>query len=281
MQAADFKNTILVNGEESAVFPTQDRGLQYGHGLFETIAIKHGHLQEWDRHMARLVKGCAQLSIKPPALSILKQEAQQLSDQLEQGVLKIIYTSGEGGRGYKIPELSQPNRILSISEWPDYPPENARSGVTVRLCDIRLGATPALAGLKHLNRLEQVLARSEWTDPEISEGLMLDARGLIIEGTMSNLFFIKNDILCTPSLTQCGVLGIMRELVLELAEKLSISTYIDDFTPADIFQADEVFLTNSLIEIWPVKKILTEQPVTFNSPGKLSSKFLNLIQKQQ
>ena len=281
MQAAEFKKTILVNGEESAVFSVQDRGLQYGHGLFETIAIKQGRLQDWDRHMVRLIKGCEQLSIKSPDLLVLKKEAQQLSDLVEQGVLKILYTCGEGGRGYRTPEESQPNRILSLSEWPDYPEGNTQTGVTIRLCETRLGSNPALAGIKHLNRLEQVLARSEWSDTGVLEGLMLDIRGQVIEGTMSNVFFVRNDTLCTPTLTQAGVAGIMREIVLELAEKLGVSTYIDDFTPTDIFQADEVFLTNSLIGIWPVNKILSDQNVTYNLPGRVTSKLINLISKQQ
>lgn len=274
METAELKNTVLVNGEVSADFPVRDRGLQYGHGLFETIAIKQGQLPNWDRHMARLTKGCARLSIATPDLSLLKKEAQQLSENVNQGVLKIIYTCGEGGRGYKIPDPSQPNRILSLSAWPDYPAGTDQTGVVIRLCETRLGSNPTLAGLKHLNRLEQVLARSEWDDPEISEGLMLDGHGLVIEGTMSNVFFVRNDTLCTPALTQCGVAGIMRELVLELAEKLGISTYMDDFTPIDIFQADEVFLTNSLIGIWPVNKVLFDQSVTYATPGTITSKLI-------
>ena len=287
MQTAELKNAILVNGEKSAVFPVGDRGLQYGHGLFETIAIKQGQLQHWDRHMARLVKGCTQLSIKSPDLIQLKNEAQQLTNQkderdqkADQAVLKIIYTCGEGGRGYKTPDQSQANRILSLSDWPDYPVENDQTGVTVRLCETHLGSNPALAGVKHLNRLEQVLARSEWSDPDIAEGLMLDARGLMIEGTMSNVFFVKNDTLCTPALTQCGVAGVMRELVLELAESIGVSTYIDDFTPADIFQADEVFLTNSLIGIWPVNRVSSDQNVVYDPTRITTPKLVKLINEQ-
>ena len=279
MQPAELNTTILVNGEHAAVFPVRDRGLQYGHGLFETIAIKQGQPQYWDQHMARLINGCTQLAMKAPDLSLLKKEAQQLSGQSDKAVLKIIYTCGEGGRGYRAPEMTLPNRILSISEWPDYPEANCRTGVVVQLCENRLGSNQALAGIKHLNRLEQVLARSEWADPEIAEGLMLDTQGLLIEGTMSNVFFVKNNTLCTPSLSQCGVAGVMRLLVLELAETLGINTYIDDFTPEDISQADEVFLTNSLIEIWPVKKVLFEEPVIYDQPGSITSTLMENIKQ--
>lgn len=274
MQPADFERNILVNGEYSENFPVMDRGLHYGHGLFETIAIKQGQCQHWDRHMTRLIKGCSQLSMTPPDLSLLYKEATQLSaqaDQIGQAVLKIIYTCGSGGRGYRTPDETQSNRLIILSEWPDYPDTNTQTGIVLRLCETRLSSNPALAGLKHLNRLEQVLARSEWSDPDIAEGLMLDGHGQVIEGTMSNLFFVKNDTLCSPELTQSGVKGIMRDYVLELAEKLGIHTYIDDFTPADVFQANEVFLTNSLIGIWPVNKILSDEPVRYNLPGRITS----------
>jgi len=280
MQVAEFKRTILVNGEDSAVFPVMDRGLQYGHGLFETIAISQGQLRYCDRHLARLLRGCNQLSIKPPDPTVIKNEATQLAGQAGQAVLKIIYTCGVGGRGYRTPANSQPNRILILSEWPAYPQSNSQTGVVLRLCETRLGSNQALAGLKHLNRLEQVIARSEWDDPDIAEGLMLDNHGQVIEGTMSNLFFVKNEILCTPSLTQSGVQGIIREHVLELAGKLGINTYIDDFTPADVFQAEEVFLTNSLIRIWPVNKILSEEPVSYDSPGIITSQLIAQMNKE-
>ena len=281
MRAAVITKNVLVNGEDSAVFPVSDRGLQYGHGVFETIAIKEGQPEHWDQHMARLVKGCVQLSIKKPDLSLLKKEALQLANNIDKAVVKIIYTGGEGDRGYKTPELPLPNRILSISEWPDYPHQNFLTGVVVRLCENRLGSNPILAGIKHLNRLEQILARSEWTDSEIAEGIMLDMQGHVIEGTMSNVFFVKNNTLCTPQLNQCGVAGVMREVVLDLAESFGINIYIDDFTPGDIFQADELFLTNSLIGIWAVNKIFSDNPIVYDQPGTITSRLIETIRKEE
>ncbi len=280
MHSAETKNTVLVNGEITADISVHDRGLQYGHGLFETIAIKDGELKYWDQHMARLIDGCARLLIKSPDISLLLKEALVLMADVEgKAVLKIIYTSGGEGRGYKSPEKMTPNRILSCSDWPNYPEENFQSGVTVRLCETRLGINSSLAGIKHLNRLEQVLARSEWSDPDIAEGLMLDQQGLLKEATMSNVFFVKDNTLCTPDLTQSGVAGIMRKVVLDQAENLAIRTYIDDFTPADIFQADEVFLTNSLIEIWPIKKILSEETINLTQPKTITTKLINKIRE--
>lgn len=280
MHSAETKNTVLVNGEITADISVRDRGLQYGHGLFETIAVKDGELKYWDQHMDRLIDGCARLFIKSPDLSLLLKEASSLAAQTKgKAVLKIVYTCGAGGRGYKAPEQMYPTRILSLSDWPNYPEENFHSGVTVRLCETRLGINSSLAGIKHLNRLEQVLARSEWNDSEIAEGLMLDQQGLLKEATMSNVFFVKDNTLCTPDLSQCGVAGIMRKAVLDQAENLSVRTYIDDFTPADIFQADEVFLTNSLIGIWPIKKILSEETINFDQPKTITTKLINKIRE--
>lgn len=280
MPSAEPNKSILINGEFSTDVSVSDRGLQYGHGLFETIAVNQGKFEYWDQHMARLVEGCARLSIKSPDLSLLQKEASTLIATLEnKAVLKIIYTCGAGGRGYKIPDQPQPTRILRLSDWPAYPEENAQTGVIVRLCETRLGTNASLAGIKHLNRLEQVLARSEWDDAAIADGLMLDQQGIVKEATMSNVFFVKDGTLCTPDITQCGVAGVMRKVVLDIAEKLSIRTYIDDFTPADIFQADEVFLTNSLIGIWPIKEILFDERIVFEQDKTITTKLISNLRE--
>ncbi|GGB92911.1 hypothetical protein GCM10011352_18730 [Marinobacterium zhoushanense] len=120
------------------------------------------------------------------------------------------------------------------------------------MCQTRLAQQPLLAGIKHLNRLEQVLARAEWNDPGIREGVVCDTGGTLIEGTMSNLFFVLDGVLCTPELTQCGVAGILRRWVLEAEECAGECVQVGRFSPQQLSQADEIFLCNSLIGIWPV-----------------------------
>ena len=201
---------VLLNGESTAFIPIADRGLAYGDGLFETIGVSASRPELWDRHMARLETGCARLKFPPPDLESLAREAEKLCngarlcDGQERGILKIILTRGGGGRGYRLPDPPAPSRILSFHPRPDYPDSYAREGVAVRLCDLRLSAQPALAGLKHLNRLENVLARAEWTEEGIFEGLLRDEDGHIIEGVMSNVFVVRQGALATPGLSRCG-----------------------------------------------------------------------------
>ena len=125
----------------------------------------------------------------------------------------------------------------------------------LRVCKTPLGLNPALAGIKHLNRLEQVMARAEWDDTNIAEGLMLDVAGHVIEGTMSNVFCVRQDTLFTPDLTHCGVEGITRERVLKTAGRNGLEAVVTQLGLADIRQADEVFICNSLIGIWPVRRL--------------------------
>lgn len=279
-QADDIKAKIVINGVPSEHIKVQDRGLQYGDGLFETIAVVNGQLIHWDRHLQRLKRGCEHLKLPAPDVEQLRSETNQLIQATDRAVLKIVYTRGAGGRGYRPPEPCTPTRILSLSPWPDYPESHSQSGINLRLCEQRLGNNQTLAGLKHLNRLEQVLARSEWKNPEVAEGLMMDQRGFVIEGTMSNVFFVRDNTLCTPLLDQCGVSGIMRDVILELAEKMELNIAIDNFTPEDISHANELFMTNSLITIWPVRTLTSgKQSRNYESPGSLTSNLQSFLLK--
>ncbi len=246
---------ILINGKKADQISARDRGLHYGDGLFETIAVIEGEAVFWERHLQRLEKGCQRLSLPFPDPALLQREAQSLIKNETRAVLKLIVSRGEGGRGYAYPEPTRPTRLLMRYLWPDYPIQNWRQGVQVRFCDTRLARQPQLAGLKHLNRLEQVLARNEWRDANIAEGLMCDENGNVIEGTLSNLFMLHNGVLHTPDLSQCGVAGIMRERILELAHRQGIRIEIDNITKAQLLAADEVFLSNSLIGLWPVNSL--------------------------
>ncbi len=246
---------FLLNGESRHLVDVSDRGFQYGDGLFETLEVLQGKALFLDRHLQRLTDGCQRLLLPPPDWQLLQQEAQQLISNTEHGVLKIIITRGVGGRGYRQPDAIVPTRLLSLHPYPQYPSALQSQGIVTRFCDQLLSINPSLAGIKHLNRLEQVLARAEWRDEAIQEGLMRDSNGHLIEGTMSNLFMVKNAVLYTPALTQSGIAGIVRQLVLEFAEQISLPVSIQSLNKDQLLQADEVFVTNSVIGIWPVKQI--------------------------
>ena len=248
---------FLLNGERRDDLPIADRGLQYGDGLFETVAVISGKPQHWLAHLKRLESGCTRLGIPFPGSAILDEEFRRIASSTIAGrwVLKIVITRGSGGRGYRPPVPAQPTRILCQYPWPDYPDDLADHGVRVRACATRLGINPALAGIKHLNRLEQVMARREWDDAGIAEGLMLDVEGHLIAGTMSNLFLIAQGRVCTPDVTQAGIAGIMRGQVVEACHQLNLPVEMGIYAEPDLMRADEVFLTNSLIGIWPVIEI--------------------------
>lgn len=248
---------ILINGEYRDHIEISDRGFQYGDGLFETIEVHNGRPVFLNRHLHRLQTGCARLQIPCPDPELIRSEAAVLCKNAPRAVLKLIITRGSGGRGYRPPEALRPTRVLSLHPYPDYPGRYREQGVAVRLCRTRLGLNPSLAGIKHLNRLEQVLARAEWDDPGIQEGLMLNINGHVIEGTMTNLFYFSNQTAYTPALTQCGVDGIIRRLLMDLLSKRGIAVRETTPTIDELSAADEVFICNSIIGIWPVQAIET------------------------
>ncbi len=252
--------TTLINGSEATSLPADDRGLLYGDGLFETIAVCDGMPQLWERHMQRLALGCGRLDIGMPDTELLLGETLQVAGNMPRAVVKIIVTSGRSARGYRRRSENPVTRIVQGRPWPDYPGNNARSGVVTCWCQTRLARQPRLAGMKHLNRLEQVLARNEWRD-EYAEGLMCDTEGLAIEGTMTNLFVVSGGTLITPDLSQSGVAGVMRAEVLEQASRLGIDTRIQPVPVGMVEAANEIFLTNSLIGIWPVARLATRNYV--------------------
>ena len=246
---------ILVNGEPGERVSVLDRGFQYGDGIFETIRVTDGRPEFWERHMARLASGCERLRLPAPDGQLLRREAGQLCEASRAGVLKIIVTRGIGGRGYRLPEKAAPTRVVALFPAPDYPESFVREGVRARFCRARLSDQPMLAGLKHLNRLDQVMARGEWSDEAIQEGLMCDAANNVIEGTMTNFFIVRGGALHTPELSRCGVLGVMRDIVLDLAQQLGIETEIRAIPRDEMKSAAEIFLTNSVIGIWPVREL--------------------------
>ena len=247
---------ILINGEQTQDIDIADRGFQYGDGLFETIEIRNSKPVFLTQHISRLKTGCERLNIICPEFSLLAKEISFLTESTDdRAVLKIILTRGSGGRGYQPPELQESTRVLSLYPFPDYPAAYADQGVTIRFCQHRLGLNPLLAGIKHLNRLEQVLARAEWNEKNIQEGLLKNINEQVIEGTMSNLFVVQDNQLYTPKLDLSGVAGIVRNEILQGKQEHQIPCHETTLNEQDIIHSDELFLTNSIIGIWPVKKL--------------------------
>lgn len=268
---------FLINGKATDQISVTDRGLHYGDGVFETLKVQSGSLQHWREHMARLQMGCQRLQLPPPDITVLKSEAEQLINQRGNSgnaILKIIITRGSGQRGYKLPVPQEPTRILAIHPFPDYPQSYWTHGVKMVICKTRLACNRRLAGIKHLNRLEQILASSEWEDSEIVDGVMLDKDQHVIEGTMSNLFWVHEDKLCTPDLSECGVEGVMRKQILQLAKELQLPVMIGHYFIEDFLSADEILITNSIYGIWPVRQI---DQYEFN-PGSKTKQLMDAIQ---
>ncbi len=243
-----------VDGQPAGAVNLQNRGLAYGDGLFETIAVRGAQPSLLDGHLARLALGCQRLAINTD-LALVRDEILRFARQLGDGVAKLVLTRGDSQRGYAPVAGAAPRRILQGGPLPSYPVEHAEHGVRLFPCQTRLGEQPLLAGLKHLNRLEQVLARGEWQDPAFAEGLMRDQSGRVIEGVYSNLFLLKDGVLATADLSRCGVAGVMRAEVLEQARRLGISCEVRDIGYDELLGADEVFLCNSLYGIWPVREL--------------------------
>jgi len=246
---------MLVNGKPGNTISIRDRGLLYGDGVFRTLRTAQGKALHWPLHYLKLQRDCTALGISCPDEALLCAELDQVLAQHPDGVLKLIVTRGEGARGYTPSAAVTPTRIWDFSSLPDYPPEWTTQGIKARICSLRLPAQPRLAGIKHLNRLENVLAAAEWNNPEIAEGLLLDADGNVIEGTRSNLFMVSQGQLVTPDLSRCGVAGIQRERVMAWALQHGVTLQVRDVGLEEALHADELFLVNSVIGLWPIREL--------------------------
>jgi len=254
---------VLVNGKQTDSISVSDRGLQYGDGVWETIAVREGKPQYLKTHLKRLILGCQALNISLPDLTVLNVEIKQLADTVKKhAVLKVIITRGLGGRGYRSNNSSfttsttATTRIISLHPWGDHIADYQKRGIDLQLCQTRLAYNPQLAGFKHLNRLEQVLASAELSDDK-QEGLMRDFNDNIIEGTMSNVFVLSQDNnIKTPRLddeTGCGIKGIMRQIAIDwlIANNYKVSE--EPLKLDDVLNAQGIFMTNSIIGLWAVK----------------------------
>jgi 4-amino-4-deoxychorismate lyase len=265
---------VLVNGIADQQVAPLDRGVHFGDGLFETIACRRGRPRFLSLHLERLELGCTRLGIDPGNLDDLRGEVRALAREVDSAIVKVLVTRGTAlARGYGFTGREKATRITFRYAWPHETPSGTQDGVQVRTAAMRLGENPVLAGLKHCNRLEQVLARREWTDPDISEALLFSSSNRLVSGTMSNVFIVEGSRLRTPRVDLCGVAGVMRRVVLREAANAGIPVREDVLSAEDLRSADEVFLTNARIGIWPVRAL----DGRMISPGPLTRRLQQLI----
>ena len=243
---------FLINGTEQSTLAASDRGVQFGDGCFTTARVRQGRVEQLDGHLARLRSGCEALLVRFSEWRTLGDEMARLASRQQEGVLKVIITRGSGGRGYSAAACGAPTRILSTSPMPAHFARWREEGVTLALSPVRLGRNPALAGIKHLNRLEQVLIRAHLEQTGADEALVLDSDGWVTECCAANLFWRAGQTVFTPRVDQAGVNGIMRQHCLR---QLAQSRYrvMEVSAEADaVRRADEVLICNALLPAAPV-----------------------------
>ena len=251
---------VLIDGQRvaagSAAVPVLERALHYGDALFETIACLEGQPRLLEHHLRRLALGCERLGIDAGSYATLASEVRELARGTSRAIIKLLLTRGTAvARGYAPAGGERARRIALRYAWPHEDPGAQEEGVRVRLGQLRLGENPALAGIKHCNRLEQVLARREWTDPAIAEALLFSSSGALVSGTMSNVFLVRASKLLTPGVDRCGVAGVMRGVVMEIAAAAGLSVEERRLDESDLTAAEELFLTNVVLGIRPVREL--------------------------
>lgn len=237
---------VLVDGVAGGRVSPLDRGLNYGDGLFETIRVHDGRMPLLARHLARLKAGCARLGIHWPGDEPLADDLRRVTGEGE-GIVRIVVTRGDGGRGYEPPEDARGTRIVSRHQLP----RATSAGMSIGVCDVRLGRNRHLAGLKHVSRLEQVLAAAEVHASGWQDGLMLDDRDHVVEATRHNLFYVRDGRLLTPPVDECGVAGVMRAQILEL-----FAASGEEALRYDALHAlEEVLLCNAVVGVREVNRL--------------------------
>jgi 4-amino-4-deoxychorismate lyase len=254
--------TYIINGSFNQSISPFDRGFAYGDGVFRTLVMRNGVPEQWPSHYQKLVADCSAIGIVCPSAELLMGDLQLLFSPDDYKVAKIIITRGEGNRGYAPPAITAPTRVVIKSNLPEYPEANFNEGVHLCVCETRLATQTKLAGIKHLNRLENVLARMEWQDANMAngivEGIMLDMQDAVIECTAANIFARFGDTLITPALNGCGIAGITRQRILDTAYTLTLKTAIGSLDLNKLYSADEMIICSSLYGAWQVRSIHQE-----------------------
>lgn len=265
----------LINGVESSHVSVADRGLHYGDGLFETIRVEQGGLHYWQQHYNRLAHSAQRLALSCPQQTVLEDDIRHLlrysqATAAQTAVLKIIITRGAGERGYRFARNLPVTRIVQLDSCTVHKESHGEHGIAATFCQHRLASSAQLAGIKHLNRLDNILASAE-LGKRWQEGIVLDQQDNVIEGCFSNLFFLRGTCLYTPALRTAGVEGIIRQRLLQLVSDAGLTLCIDHFSRQQLVDADEIFFSNSLIGLWPVRQLDDKMFTSFDQTRKLAS----------
>jgi 4-amino-4-deoxychorismate lyase len=264
--------SVLHDGVPSAAPEAQSRALHYGDGVFRTLLCHDTQLVDWPLHRQKLVDDCATLRLDPPDEPELLADLHRLAAAHRSAVLKIIVARRAGARGYR-PSGRAAERWVSAHPLPPLPAQAYCNGIAAAISDVCLSEQPLLAGVKHLNRLDQVLASDGWPD-DVAESLMCRVDGALVCGTRSNLFVVRDGVLLTPQLVRCGVAGIMRRKILECAQGMTVAQRQTDIHVPDLLAADEAFICNAVIGIWPLRRVLSRQ---WPAPGPLTRRLMAAI----
>lgn len=243
---------IWHNGKPTDVIAASDRSFQYGDGCFTTMLTRHGNIQYWDYHVERMEACLAVLGITLPDWTQISHWLLQATLPEDKAGLKLHISRGHGGRGYSPANLTHPDVTISHFAYPAHYAAWQQQGIALGICQQRMGLNPMLAGHKHNNRLEQVVLKGEMDQAGYKDGVCLDLNHNVVETTMANLFWRKGQTLYTPNLTQAGVAGVARRVIVEQAPDLGLNLISGEFKLNHLADADEVFISNAIMEAAPV-----------------------------
>ncbi|QFI36627.1 aminodeoxychorismate lyase [Moritella marina ATCC 15381] len=271
---------MIINGTSSQDVAIADRGFNFGDGHFTTIKLTAGQAQLFDLHIARLEQACKVLAIEFNQWDVLTAAITEQAQALQEGVLKVTITRGEGGRGYSAIDCSSANWYLQHRAIPAQYCEWARSGIELMVCEYQQTVNPVLAGLKTLNRLDQVMIKQELDANSMADGLVCSTEGYLIETSVANVFWVTAGKVYTPSTKRSGIEGVMKTHVSNLLDSLGVELETGHYTIDEMLVADEIFITNSVMEVVPVKRIMTPDlsiDVCYEKPYTLSQMIKRVV----
>jgi len=252
-----FLNDRIVP-EHQAMVSVFDHGFLYGDGIYETMRAYDGIVFMLDRHIERLSRSASLIRLTIPSPDVIRAAVYETirANDLKSVYVRVTVSRGKGPIGLDPALCPTPTFVVIAEEFREYPGKHYSEGVKLIIAKTRRNLKEALdPRIKSLNFLNNILAKIEAKERGAYEALMLNAEGFLSEGTVCNIFFVRDNILCTPSVG-AGVLdGITRELVIGLAKETGMQVSEGNFRPEDLFSASEVFFTNTTSEVMPVSQV--------------------------